>query len=47
MEQKTALPENLCTDEAVCFIADRHHVTPQQLLRCFIFGETRLTKLKF
>ena len=32
MEQKTALPENLCADEAVCFIADRHHVTPQQLL---------------
>lgn len=42
MEQKTALPENLCADEAVCFIADRHHVTPQQLLRCFIYGETSI-----
>ena len=26
----------------VCFIADRHHVTPQQLLRCFIYGETSI-----
>ena len=42
MVQKTALPENLCADEAVCFIADRHHVTPQQLLRCFIYGETSI-----
>ena len=42
MVQKTALPENLCTDEAVCFIADRHHVTPQQLLRYFIYGETSI-----
>ena len=42
MVQKTALPENLCADEAVCFIADRHHVTPQQLLRYFIYGETSI-----
>ena len=42
MEQKTALPENLCTDEAVCFIADRHHVTSQQLLRYFLYGETTI-----
>ena len=43
MEQKTALPENLCADEAVCFIADRHHVTSQQLLRYFIYGETSIS----
>ena len=36
---KTELPEELCSDEAVCFIADRHHVTPQQLLRHFLCGE--------
>ena len=30
MEQKTALPENLCD------------VTPQQLLRYFIYGETSI-----
>ena len=40
MKQTTELPEELCTDEAVCFIADRHHVTPQQLLRHFLYGET-------
>ena len=40
MKQKTELPEELCADEAVCFIAYRHHVTPQQLLRYFLNGET-------
>lgn len=39
MERETDLFENLCMDEAVCFIADRHHVTPQQLLRNFLSGE--------
>ena len=39
MEQNTELPEELCADEAVCFIAYRHHVTPQQLLRHFLYGE--------
>ncbi len=39
MQRKTELPEELCADEAVCFIADRHHVTPQQLLRYFLYGE--------
>lgn len=39
MNQKTDFPEELCTDEAVCFIADRHNVTPQQLLQYFLVGE--------
>ena len=39
MKPKTELPEELCADEAVRFIADRHHVTPQQLLRHFLYGE--------
>ena len=39
MKQETELPEELCADEAVCFIAYRHHVTPQQLLRHFLCGE--------
>ena len=39
---KTELSEELCADEAVCFIADRHHVTPQQLLRYFLYGETSI-----
>ena len=42
MEQKTELPEELCADEAVCFIAYRHHVTPQQLLRHFLCGEASI-----
>ena len=39
---KTELSEELCADEAVCFIADRHHVTPQQLLRYFLYGEASI-----
>lgn len=39
MEQKTDFPKELCVDEAVCFIADRHKVTPQQLLHYFFAGE--------
>lgn len=39
MKPKTELPEELCADEAVCFIADRHHVTPRQLLRHFLYEE--------
>ena len=42
MKQETELPEELCADEAVCFIADRHHVTSQQLLRYFLYGETSI-----
>ena len=32
------LLERLCADEAVCFIADRHNVEPQQLLQNFFAG---------
>ena len=42
MIHRTELPEELCVDEAVCFIADRHHVTPQQLLRFFLYGEASI-----
>ena len=42
MIHRTELPEELCVDEAVCFIADRHHVTPQQLLRYFLYGEASI-----
>lgn len=43
MNQKTELPEELCADEAVCFIADRHHITPQQLLYYFLYEGTSLS----
>ena len=42
MEQKTDYPEELCIDEAVRFIADRHHLTPHQLLCCFLTGGTSI-----
>lgn len=42
MKPKTELPEELCADEAVCFIAYRHHVSPQQLLRYFLYGEASI-----
>ena len=42
MIHRTELPEELCVDEAVCFIADRHRVTPQQLLRYFLYGEASI-----
>ena len=42
MKQTTGLPEELCAGEAVCFIADRHHVTSQQLLRYFLYGEASI-----
>ena len=32
----------LCADEAVCFIAYLHHMTPQQLLRYFLCGEASI-----
>ena len=42
MEQDMDLPETLCADEAVRFIADRHHLAPRQLLRAFLAGGTTL-----
>ena len=38
MEYMAELRERLCADEAVCFIADRHNVEPQQLLQNFFAG---------
>ena len=38
MEYMAELLERLCADEAVCFIADRHNVEPQQLLQNFFAG---------
>lgn len=39
MKQKTDFLRELYADEAVCFIADRHNVTPQQLLHYLHIGE--------
>lgn len=35
MEQNN-IPEKLYADEAVCFIASRYHVTPQEAVRVFL-----------
>lgn len=35
MEQNN-IPEKLYADEAVCFIAGRYHVTPQEAVRVFL-----------
>ncbi len=39
MEKDIEIPLALCEDEAVCFIADRHHLTPQKLLEYFRLWE--------
>lgn len=44
MEQMTDYPETLCADEAVCFIAGRHNVTPRQLLNGFLLGKIETEK---
>lgn len=37
MNKRTnVIPTTLYDDEAVCFIADRYHSTPQQVVRCFL-----------
>ena len=41
MKQKTDYLRELYADEAVCFIADRHNVTPQQLLHYLHIGESQ------
>ena len=41
MKPKTELPEELCADEAVCFIADRHHVADEAV--CFIADRHHVT----
>ena len=43
MEQAGNLSNELCADDVVCFIADRHPVTPQRLLRDFLNGKTSLS----
>lgn len=33
------IPEEIYDDEAVIFIAERHHTTPRQMLQCFLEQE--------
>lgn len=36
MNQQTDIPEEIYADEIVCFLADRYHTTPRQVLQRFI-----------
>lgn len=39
MELETDMPEAICDDEIVCFLADRYHTTPREVLRRFLEQE--------
>lgn len=41
MEQITDFPKELCADEAVCFIADRHNVTPESFCDTSLPADSR------
>lgn len=36
MTKQMDIPTTLYDDEAVCFIADRYHTTPQKIMQCFL-----------
>lgn len=36
MDRQKYIPEEIYDDEAVIFIAERHHTTPQKVVQCFI-----------
>lgn len=42
MKQSGNLFSELCEDDVVCFLAERHHVTPERLLHGFLAGEASL-----
>ena len=36
MNQRTDIPEEICSDEIVRFLADRYHTTPRKVLERFL-----------
>ena len=36
MDKEIDIPEELYSDEAVCFIAPRYHTNPQNAILCFL-----------
>lgn len=36
MNKLMDIPTTLYDDEAICFIADRYHTTPQKVIQCFL-----------
>ena len=39
MDKQITIPNELYEDEAICFIADRHHVSSQKRLQYFLLSE--------
>ncbi len=36
MNRQEYIPEEIYDDDAVIFIAERHHTTPRRMLQCFL-----------
>lgn len=36
MESKVILPENICDDEVVDYLAQRYHTTPRQIITRYL-----------
>lgn len=36
MNERIDVPAELYEDEVVCFLADRYHTTPKEVVRCFL-----------
>lgn len=39
MDRQKYIPEEIYDDDAVIFIAERHHATPRQMLQCYLKQE--------
>ena len=39
MNRQEYIPEEIYDDDAVIFIAERHHTTPRRMLQCFLEQE--------
>lgn len=44
MDKEIDIPEELYSDEAVCFIARRYHTDPQSAIQCFLMQSGALSE---
>ncbi|HIZ33932.1 MAG TPA: hypothetical protein H9814_10435 [Candidatus Bacteroides merdigallinarum] len=42
MKKQTHIPTELYEDEVVCFLADRYHSTPNEIVECFLAQDGRM-----
>lgn len=47
MDSKITIPESVCSDEVVDYIASRYSITPQQVICHFMFQEGILRDRQF